>query len=87
MRLPYSRENLVMMFGGKAGELVLTKAIKKKFRLVKKSRSYAITSISNLVVKVATQRLAGKVMWKFHFDEVPSPVVALAAQMHGGSSV
>lgn len=51
-----------------------------KFKLENKKRGYAISSINNLVVKVATLILAGKLMQKCHADEVPVLVVALAAQ-------
>jgi len=73
-----------MMFCEKAGELVLTEAMKKKFILVKKLRGHVITSISNSAVKLATQIFTGKVMWKCCFDEVLVPVVALAAQCTEG---
>ena len=66
-----------MIFGGKGGEQALAEAMKEKFKLVKKPRGYAISSISDPVVKVATQILAGKVMRKCHTDEVPVLVVAL----------
>lgn len=54
--------------------------MKKKFNLEKKKRGYAISSINKTAVRVATHILAGKVMWKYHADEVPVPGVALAAQ-------
>jgi len=56
---PYTRENPAMEFGGKVGENVLTEVIKEKLKLVKKLRGYTISSISNPVVKVVTQILAG----------------------------
>jgi len=59
--------------------LVIVETIKKKFKLEKKKRRYVISSINNTAVKVATQILAGKVMWKCRTDEVPTPVVAFAA--------
>ena len=65
-----------MMFCGKAGELALKKAMKKKFILGKKSHSYAITSIFDLAVKVATQILAGKVMRKSHSNEESMLIIA-----------
>lgn len=68
-----------MMFGRKGGEQALTKAIKEKFKLMKKPRGYAIWSICDLAIKVAMQILAGKVMRKCHVDEVPTPIVALIA--------
>ena len=69
-----------MMFGGKAGKLSLTEAMKKKFGLVKKQCGYAITSISDPTVKVATKILTRKVMRTCHTNEVPTPVVSLVAQ-------
>ena len=65
---------------GKSDDLAIAKAMKKKFKLEKKKRGYAISSINNPVVKVAMQILVGKVMQKYHADEVPIPVVALVAK-------
>ena len=42
-----------MIFGGKGGEQVLTESMKEKFKLVKKPREYAISSICDLTMKVA----------------------------------
>lgn len=53
--------------------------MKEKCRLVKEPRGYAISSIYDPTVKVATQILVGKVMRKCHADEMLVPVVALAA--------
>jgi len=58
--------------------------MKKKLKLEKKKRVYAISSINNLVVKVATQILVRKVMRKCRVDEVLVLVIALAAQCTEG---
>ena len=58
--------------------MAVTKAMKKKYKLEKKKRGYAISSINNKLVKVVTQILAGNVMRKCRTDEVPMLVVALA---------
>jgi len=58
--------------------------MKKKYKLAKKKRGYAISSISDKVVKVATQILAGKVMNKCCADKVPMPMVALAEKCTEG---
>jgi len=76
-QMPHSRENTTMAFGGKIGESDLTEEIKDKFKLAKKPHGYAITSITDPIVKVATQILAGNIMCKCHVDEVLTPVVAL----------
>ena len=60
--------------------MAIAEAMKKKYKLEKNKRGYTISSINNKVVKVVTQILAGKVMWKCYVDEVPAPVVALAEQ-------
>lgn len=73
-----------MMFGGKGGELALMEAMKKKFKIIKNPRGYAISNICDPTVKVATQILVGKVMRKCLTDEVSTPVVALAAQCAEG---
>jgi len=62
---------------GKSSDLAITKAMKKKFKLEKMKRSYAISSINDKAVRVVTQILVSKVMRKHHTDEVPVLVVAL----------
>lgn len=51
-RFLYTRKILSMIFGGNGGELALTKSVKEKFKLVKKSCGYAISSICDPAVKV-----------------------------------
>jgi len=63
-RLPYTGENIAMIFGGKGGNLALAKSMKEKFKLVKKPHGCTISSICYPAVKVAMQILAGKVMRK-----------------------
>ena len=64
--------------------LAFVEAMKKKLKLEKKKRGYAISSINNPMVKFVMQILAGKVMQKRRADEVPASVVALAAQCTEG---
>lgn len=52
----------------------------EKFKLVKKLHGYSIISITDPMVKVATQILDGKVPRKCRVDEVPTPVVSLATE-------
>jgi len=73
-----------MVFGRKASEHALVEAMKEKFKLVKNPRGYAISSICDPTVKVATQILATKVMQKCHTNEVSTPVIALVAQCAEG---
>ena len=84
MWLPYTEENMAMMFGRKCGELALTEAMKEKLKLVNKFWGYAISSIYDPAVKVAKQILAGKIMRKCRADEVLALVVTLAAQCTEG---
>ena len=58
--------------------------MKKKFKLEKMKRGYAISNINNPTIKVAVQILAGKVMRKCRVDEVPTLVIALATQCTEG---
>lgn len=71
---------LITMIVGKSGNLALVEAMKKKYKLEKKKRGYAISSIKDKGVHVGTQLLAGKVMRKCCGNEVPMPVVALDEQ-------
>jgi len=64
--------------------LALAEAVKAKYKLEKKKRGYAITSIKDKGVCIATQLLASKVMRKCHTDEVLAPVIALAEQCTEG---
>ena len=58
--------------------------MKKKYKMEKKRRGYAISSIKNKEVRVVTHILAGKVMRKCRKDEVPVPMVALDEQFVEG---
>ena len=58
--------------------------MKTKYKLEKKKRGYAITSIKEKGVCVATQLLAEKFMRKCHVDELPAPMVMLAEQCMEG---
>lgn len=49
--LSHSKLNPAKAFGGKLGEHNLTERIKDKFKRVKKSRKYSISSITNPTVK------------------------------------
>ena len=69
---------------GKSDDMAIAEAMRKKFKLEKKKRGYAISSIKNLALKVAMQILVGKVMWKCRADEVTTPMVALAVQCTEG---
>lgn len=71
-------------FGGKTSEHDLTEKMKEKLNLVKNPCGYSITSITNPVVKIATQILAGKVMRKCRANEVPVLVISLVAQCAEG---
>ena len=62
---------------GKRSNLALVEAMKTKYKLEKKKHGYAIVSIKDKGMHVATQLLAGKLMWKCRADEVPAPMVAL----------
>jgi len=57
--------------------LAIVEAMKKKYKLAKKKRGYAISNIIDKAIKVETQILVGKVMRKCRADEVPTVVVAL----------
>jgi len=69
-----------MAIAGKSGCLALAEAMKKKYKLQKKKRGYAINNIKDKWVCVATQFLARKVIRKCRSDEVPVLVVVLAEQ-------
>ena len=58
--------------------------MKTKYKLEKKKCGYAIVSIKDKGMRIATQLLAGKLMQKCHSDEVLAPVVALAKKCMEG---
>jgi len=68
----------------KSSDLAIAETMKKKYKLEKKKRGYAIYSINNKEVKVVMQILEGKVMWKCRVNEVPMPMVSLAEQCTKG---
>lgn len=82
--LPHLGLNLAKAFGGKTSEHELVEKMKDKFKLVKKSRGYSITSINDPTVEVAMQILVAKVMRKCRTDKVSAPVVLLVAQCTEG---
>jgi len=57
---------------------MLRETLKKKYKLEKGQRGYAINSISNKAFHVSIQLLAGKVIQKCRDNEVPTIVIALA---------
>ena len=65
------------MIAGKSSDLDLAEAMKKKYKLEKNKRGYVISNVKDKGVRVAIQLVVGKVMRKFHADEVPASVVAL----------
>ena len=69
--LPCKGEDPANISEVKSDDLAIAEAMKKKFKLEKKKRGYAISSISNFVVRVVMWILVGKVMRKFRADEVP----------------
>jgi len=69
---------------GKSSDLATMEAMKRKYKMEKKKMGYAISSMNDKTVRVATQILIGKVMCKCHTDEVPAPVVPLAEQCMEG---
>ena len=71
--------NLAKAFGRMTSEHDLTKKMKDKFKLVKNPHEHSITSISHPAVEIVMQIPTSKVMRKCHADEVPAPVVSLAA--------
>ena len=77
-RLPYKGKHPATITEGKGSDLALTEAMKTKYKLEKKKSGYAIFSIKDKVVCVATQILASKVMRKCCINEVRASVVSLA---------
>ena len=53
-RPPCTREDPANISEGKSDDLAIAEAMKKKFKLEKKKRGYAISNINNPTVKVAT---------------------------------
>ena len=76
-RIPYKGKDPATI-ARKSSDLALAEAMKAKYKLEKKKRSYAITSIKDKGVHVATHLLDGKVMRKCRVNGVPVPMVALA---------
>lgn len=76
-RLPYKGMDPTTIVG-KSDDLALVEAMKKKYNLEKKKRGYSISNIKDKGVCIATHLLAGKVMRKFHSNEVIVLIVELA---------
>lgn len=58
--LPYKGKDLAIISEGKGSDLAFTEAMKTTYKLEKKNRGCAITSIKDKVVHIATQILATK---------------------------
>lgn len=82
--LPCKGEDATEILEGKSSDLAILEAMKKKYKLEKKNRGYAISSINNKAVRIATQILEGKLIRKCCADEVPTPAVALDDQCTEG---
>lgn len=67
-----------------SGDVTMMESLKKKYKLEKNQRGYAIASIQDKGVRIATELLAGKVMRKCRGNEVPTVVVPLAEQCATG---
>ena len=76
--LPYKGKDPTTISEGKGSDLALAEAMKMKYKLEKKKRGYTISNIKKKVVRIPTQILAGKVMRKYHTNEAPTLVIALA---------
>lgn len=73
-----------MAIVGKHSDLGLAEAMNAKYKLEKRKRGYAIASIKDQGVRVATQVLADKLMRKHRANEVPSSVIVLTEQCAEG---
>ena len=82
--LPCKGEDPTVILEGKSSDLAVAEVMKKKYKLEKNKRGYAISSIKDKTVCMATQILADKVMQKCRADEVPALVIALAEQCAEG---
>ena len=69
-----------MAIAEKNNDLALAEAINARYKLENKKKGYAIASIKEKGVYVATQLLASKLMRKCHIDKLPVSVIALAKQ-------
>jgi len=81
--IPYMGRDPVEI-ASQSRNFVLAKAMKKKYSYKKKQRGYAISSIQDEGMCIATQLLAGKLIRKCCSDEVPTMVIALAEQSAEG---
>lgn len=82
--MPCVVEDPTNILEGKSNDLAIMEAMKKNFKLEKEKKGYTISNINNPAVKVVTQILVGKVMWKCYANEVPMLVVSLTVQCRKG---
>lgn len=68
----------------RSGDVTMIDNLKKKYKLKKGQRGYAIDGISYSIVHITTQLLAGKVMRKCHGSKVPAVVIALVEECAAG---
>lgn len=85
--LPHSGLNPAMAIGEKTGKHDLAVRMKDKFKLTKKPLKYSICSITDPVIKVATQFLARKIMRKCHTDEVQDTICVISGSVCRGRTI
>lgn len=82
--MPTAREDPTTLFENKDGEKTLSKSMKEKFNTFREKRGLDIVSISDDVVRFATQIFAYKLLRKCGKDEVSAAIIAVAEKCAEG---
>ena len=73
-------------FVGKHEDMKLAQHMKERFRLTKGKRGYQTSTIQHQNIRFAAELLACKLMRKCRPNEVPAPIVSIAANCAKGYS-
>jgi hypothetical protein len=79
--------DLMLFLDEKTKEKALVEEMKKKYGTDRRTRGIIIKRINNAATKLGTKFLDCKLLRKFHREEVPAGVVAVATQCVEGTSM
>jgi hypothetical protein len=85
--LPIRGMDLTLFLDEKTKEKALVEEMKKKYGTDRRTRGIIIKRINNAATKLGTKFLDCKLLRKFHREEVPAGVVAVATQCVEGTSM
>jgi hypothetical protein len=84
-RIPSRGMDLALIMDDKSKEKALAEEMKKKYNIMRGTRGIIIKWINNPATQLGTNILSCKLLRKYRKDEVPTGVIAVAAQCAEGT--